>query len=176
MRKVFFIVAVLVLVISCAAYAATINVNLLARVPGILLVTFNDVSGVDFLGTAVDNSTSIEWADITAEPTDNAETYVETSIRTLKVRSTETWDLTITGDDALTNVDGKTIDLSWQYGDSATLAGVPYNTKINVALTNQPATIATGTFTKYIRFRIPYHWGVYPGEYTGTVSIEATTF
>ena len=131
---------------------------------------------MDFLGTAVDNSTSIEWAEITAEPTDNAETYVETSIYTLKVRSTQTWNLTIAGDDTLKNGDGKTIDLAWQYGDSATLTGVPYNTEINVDLTDQPATIAAGTFTKYIRFRIPYHWGVYPGDYTGSVSIEATTF
>lgn len=60
MRKVFFIVAVLVLVVSCAAYAATINVDLFARVPGILLVTFNGATGADFLGTSIDNSTLIE--------------------------------------------------------------------------------------------------------------------
>jgi hypothetical protein len=176
LRKVFFIVAIMVSVISCAAYAATINVDLIARVPGILLVSFNDVTGVDFLGTAVDNNTTIEWADITAQPTDDTETYVETSIYTLKVRSTEPWDLTITGDDVLTNEDGKTIDLEWQYGDTATLAGVSYSTDINVALVDQPATIDTGAYTKYIRFRIPYHWGVYPGTYTGSVSIEAATF
>ena len=176
LRKVFFVVAALVLVISGAAYAATINVNLLAKVPGILLVTFNGAIGADFLGTSVDSNTSIQWADITAQPTDNAETYVETNIYALQVRSTETWDLTITGDSALTNEEGKTIDLAWQYGDSATLAGVPYDTDINITLEDQPATIATGAYTKYIRFRIPYHWGVYPGDYSGNVSIEATTF
>lgn len=181
MRKVFFIVAILVLVISCAAYAATIDIELIARIPGILLVTFGIGDNViasagEFSGEIAKNDdTTIEWSEITDEPTDKTDTYVMTGIYTLKVRSTETWDLNINGDDVLTNEDDKTIDLAWQYGDSPTLTGEEWQTKIEVERKDLPATIESGAFTKYIRFRIPYHWGVYPGEYKGSVSIEATT-
>ena len=168
MRKSFFLVIALVLLVSGVAYAATITANLEVTIPSYIFLSFSDAVAEQVVtATASD----IEWTVPAGGPA--AGKYAESSQYKLNVLSTAAWTLSITAPAQLeeTTTSDK-IDLFWRYGDgtSTPLSAVAAFADKTEAGT---PTGATG-FTRYMSFAVPYTWDQVAGTYDGTLTISAT--
>jgi len=176
MRKVFFLVLICFLMASLIAKAQIITVGVTADILSYLELHFNDVSVFDWwFFSGNEAATTIAWdgdEQELAETTGGPDSFLESSIYVLQVRSSSTWDLTVTMPDNLETDDGFSVPLTWQFGENSTLEGVSYSSG-SISQKGLNGGFPLEEYTRYLRFRIPYYWGMAPGEYRGTGSIVA---
>lgn len=166
MRKSFFLVIALVLIVSGAAYAAEITANLKVTIPAYIYLSFSDAVA-EQTGTAT--ASDIEWTVPAGGPSTG--TYAESGQYILEVLSTAPWDLSINGPTVLTDKStSETTDLYWKYGEP-----FPSDVSAFTGLTeaSKPATGST-VYTRLMSFAVPYTWDNIPGTYEGQITIAAT--
>lgn len=169
MRKSFFLMIALVLLVSGAAYAATITTTMSVTIPSYLYMDFN--------GTVAEmadiKSSTITWPAPTGAPAPGS--IAESNIYELKVLSTGKWNLTVEAPAVLSDGVAGTTDpaLSWKFGQNGDLSDITDYSAAGAVLTNNEPTGAAG-FVRYMSFAIPFTWDVAAGTYSGDVKFIAT--
>lgn len=170
MRKSFFLVIALVLLVSGVAYAATITATMSVTIPTYLFMDFNGTTAE----LVEDKSAgTINWPAPTGAPAVGA--LAESDIYQLKVLSTGQWDLTVAAPATLSDGVAATTDpaLAWKFAQIDDLSDVADYSAAGAVLSDNIPTGAAG-FVRYMRFAIPFTWDVVAGTYSGDVVFTAT--
>lgn len=175
MRKVFLFVLICFLIAFLIAEAQIITVGITADILSYLDLRFNDALVFDWYVLKGEAAATISWdgtEQMLAERAGDANAYLESGIYSLQVRSSSPWDLTITMPAYLETATGHSAPLTWQFGESPNLEGTDYSTG-SIIRKGLNGDFPLKVYTWYLRFRIPYYWGIAPGDYQGTGSIVA---
>lgn len=176
MRKSFFLVIALVLLVSGAAYAATITATLTVEIPSYIYLSFSNAEA-EQIGSDTTTIDGAAWT-VPAGGPGEPNQYVESGQYNLRVLSTAQWDLAISGPTTLSSTtSGSTneVRLHWKYGNTlpSTFTEFPDTSVTAFTELNNAATGSTA-FARLVQFAVPYTWDVVADTYAGDVIFTAT--
>jgi len=175
MRKSFFLVIALVLLVSGAAYAASITATLTVEVPSYIYLAFNNASAsAEQGGTDTTIIAGADWTVPTGGP--GTSKFIESGTYDLEVVCTTQWDLAVAGPASLgsTTIGATNVAaLYWKFGAALPAAYTAFPAALGFSEPDNAATGATAA-TREVQFAVPYTWDVIPDTYTGVVTFTAT--